>query len=189
MEKWTTLKEEAKLKAKVFQYVQVERQSPLSGKRGLFDRLDCNSWVNIIARKEDNTFVFVRQYRQGTDEVTEEIPGGAIDKGEDPLIAAKRELEEETGHQSDSWKLLGVIDPNPAILSNQCYVFFADQVKLTGTQQFDELEEIELTYFTYQQVKEKIRQGKVTHSLVLAAFLLFEFDQDSLHQPAAQKKN
>ena len=75
MEKWTTLKEEAKLKAKVFQYVQVERQSPLSGKRGLFDRLDCNSWVNIIARKEDNTFVFVRQYRQGTDEVTEEIPG------------------------------------------------------------------------------------------------------------------
>lgn len=180
MKKWITLKEEAKLKAKIFQYVQVERESPLSGKKGLFDRLDCNNWVNIIARREDDTFVFVRQYRQGIDEVTEEIPGGAIDRGEDPLIAAKRELEEETGYQSDSWKQLGVIDPNPAILSNQCYVFFADQVRPTGKQEFDDLEEIELTYFDYQQVREKISQGEITHSLVLAAFVLFAFDQNSL---------
>jgi len=180
MEKWTTLKEEAKLKAKIFSYVQIERQSPLSGKKGLFDRLDCNDWVNIIARKEDGTFVFVRQYRQGTDEITEEIPGGAIDKGEDPLIAAKRELVEETGYESDSWKRLGAIDPNPAILSNQCFVYFADNVKETGTQKFDDLEEIELTFFSYQEVMRKITEGEVKHSLVLAAFLLFASDQNSL---------
>ena len=124
MDKWITIKEEQKLQAKVFSYAQVHRESPLSGKTGVFDRLDCNDWVNVIARREDGSFVFVKQYRQGTDEITNEIPGGAIDQGEDPLVAAKRELEEETGFQSENWRQLGVVDPNPAILSNQCYVFF-----------------------------------------------------------------
>jgi len=180
MKKWTTLKEEEKLKAKVFSYSQIERQSPLSGKKGHFDRIDCNSWVNIIARRDDGSFVFVRQYRHGTDEITEEIPGGAVDWGEDPLVAAKRELVEETGYETESWKSLGVVDPNPAILNNQCFVFFADQVKQTGQQNFDELEEIELTYFSGKEVREKISTGKIRHSLVLAAFLLFASDQNSL---------
>ena len=141
MEKWITLKEEIKLKAREFKYVQVLRKSPDSGKEGQFDRLDCSNWVNVVARTKEGTFVLVRQYRQGTDTITDEIPGGAIDPGEDPLVAAKRELLEETGYEAKTWKLLGVMDPNPAILSNKCHVFFADEAERVASQNLDFLEE------------------------------------------------
>ena len=48
----------------------------------------------------DGHVVLVKQYRHGAGRVTLEIPGGLVDKGEDPLRCALRECLEETGYRA-----------------------------------------------------------------------------------------
>ena len=73
----------------------------------------------------ENELILVEQYRHGVDNITLEIPGGAVDKGEKSLDAAKRELLEETGHTSSEWVSLGEVQANPAFMTNTCATFLA----------------------------------------------------------------
>ena len=61
---------------------------------GDFFVLDTNDWVNVLAITPEEQIVRVRQFRYGTQEFPEP-PGGVIEKGEDPIVAGLRELEEE----------------------------------------------------------------------------------------------
>ncbi|HYX90105.1 MAG TPA: NUDIX hydrolase, partial [Myxococcaceae bacterium] len=60
--------------------------------------IEAPDWVNIIPVTIDEQVVLVRQFRFGIWSPALEIPGGMVDPGEDPLSAAVRELEEETGY-------------------------------------------------------------------------------------------
>lgn len=65
----------------------------------------------VVALTKDDRLVLVRQYRHGVEKVLLELPAGAIEKGEDPKVAAGRELLEETGYQAGP---SGVFDENSA---------------------------------------------------------------------------
>lgn len=82
-------------------------------------------WVNVIALTKERQVLLIEQYRHGTEEVTIEIPGGMVDKGEDPGTAALRELVEETGYTPNTLIALGRSRPNPAIQNNWLYHFLA----------------------------------------------------------------
>ena len=56
--------------------------------------------VVIFAQKEDGNVLLVKQYRYATKSLQIELPAGRLEKGEDPLLAAKRELREETGSRA-----------------------------------------------------------------------------------------
>lgn len=60
--------------------------------------LEYPNWVNVIAITKDGRFVMEKQYRHGLGVESIAIPCGVMEKGEDPLIAAQRELLEETGY-------------------------------------------------------------------------------------------
>jgi hypothetical protein len=66
--------------------------------------LEYPNWVNVVAITETDQIILVRQYRHGIEKSVLEIPGGVIDEGEDSLIAAKRELLEETVYVFDSFE-------------------------------------------------------------------------------------
>src|ERR1043165_5535777 len=87
--------------------------------------------------------LFIWQYRHGTDELSLEIPGGVIDPGEEPIEAARRELTEETGYVAESFSLLSVVEPNPALQGNRCHTYLARGAKPTGVTAFDDLEDLE----------------------------------------------
>ena len=174
MKKWITLEEECKHKAPTFSYTKLKRKSAKTGKTGDFDRLDCADWVNIIARTKENNIVMVRQYRHGIDEITEEIPGGAIDPGEDPLVAAKRELAEETGYVSENWYKTGEVIPNPAMMKNKCLFYFADQAEKREQQNLDPFEEIDVYELSMADLNTKITKKQISHSLVIAALYYFD---------------
>ncbi|MFI5391889.1 MAG: NUDIX hydrolase, partial [Bacteriovoracales bacterium] len=123
--KWKKNSEQSIVKASVFEYLKVSQTSLNSGKTGQFDVLKCRNWVNMVALTPNEEVVLVKQYRVGTDEVTLEIPGGVIHTGEDVLVGAKRELEEETGYLAKDWALLGSVDVNPAFMNNKCYTYLA----------------------------------------------------------------
>jgi len=106
--------------------------------------LHASDTVNIIAVTNDLDWLLVEQYRFGIDELLLELPAGLIDAGEIPIEAAKRELLEETGYQSDKWELLGVSFLNPAYVTNRCFHFLALDCNYKGGGKQDVLEDLRL---------------------------------------------
>ena len=144
--------------------------SPRTGQDHDFFILESSSWVNIIPLTPQNEVVMVRQYRHGTRDVTLEIPGGLVEQNDNAEKAAHRELFEETGYQASEMILLGSVHPNPAIQNNLCYTFLAMDVFPAGDQQQDEKEDIEVLLRPLTEIPKLIRNGDITHALVLAAF-------------------
>lgn len=173
MKKWMTLNKKFASKCHIYNRYTLERQSEESLKKGTFDVLESRDWVNVIALTEKKEVIIVEQYRHGIDQIALEIPGGALEVKEDPVVGAKREFEEETGYVSNRWSLLGAVDVNPAFMTNQCFTYLAEDCVYKGDQKLDELEEINIHLIPLEDVYKMILDRKITHSLVIAAFYLY----------------
>jgi ADP-ribose pyrophosphatase len=167
---------------RVFSIRTDRASSPRTGKEHDFFILESSSWVNVIPLTPQNEVVLVRQYRHGIQGVTLEIPGGLVEDSDSPEEAAGRELYEETGYRASEMIPLGSVHTNPAIQNNECYTFLARDVFLGGGQSQDEKEDIEVVRRPLSEIPNLIRNGEITHSLVLAAFYRFfvEYQPDSL---------
>ncbi len=171
---WLTHKRERVLDCRVFAVESTERENPSTKQRGRFFVLDSPDWVNIIPITRDNSVILVRQYRHGMDGMTLELPGGLVEKGEDPRIAAQRECEEETGFRSqDEAILLGSCQPNPAIQNNITYSYMWLDCDRTGRQSFDQHEDIEVVEVPLDQLDALVDSGDIRHTLVLTTFYYF----------------
>ncbi len=166
---WITLATEVLGTYPIFELSRNRLRSPMSGREHHFLRLDCPDWVNVIAVTDDHRMVLVEQYRHGTDEMTLEIPGGAVDPGESPETTAARELEEETGYRASELIEIGRVDPNPAFLSNRCWTYLALGCRNDGTMNLDPSEEIAVELAPLAEFGRLIDRGAITHSLVIAA--------------------
>lgn len=134
--------------------------------------IECTDWVNIIPVTLEDEVVLVRQFRFGVWSDSLEIPGGMVDPGEEPLEAAVRELEEETGYVPGKVIHLGSVHPNPAIQTNRCHSYLALSCYQKAPPNPDEGEELVVERVARKQIPKLLREGAITHSLVVAAFLL-----------------
>lgn len=139
----------------------------------VFTTLEMSNWVLIVPILKTGELVLVKQFRAGTKSDTLEFPGGSIDPGEDPALAASRELEEETGLISTNITKLCIMDPNPAFMTNKCYVFIAEDCEFTGIQKLDKFEDTEPLVLSLDKVKSLIQTGELTQSLSIAALGLY----------------
>lgn len=136
-----------------------------------FHVLESTDWVNIIPITPAREVVLVRQFRHGIRDCTLEIPGGMVDAEDpSPLAAARREMIEESGYDSDRVEPLGRIHPNPAIQSNTCHSFVAWDVERRHPTRFDTTEETEVVVVPLDRVPDLVRAGEITHALVVVAF-------------------
>jgi len=171
---WRRLRTEPLGDFRIFRIRRDRIVSPRTQEEHDFYVLDGNDWVNVIPVTEEGNFLLIRQYRHGTATTTIEIPGGGIDaRDESPLAAARRELLEETGYAAGSWSELGFVHPNPAIQSNRCFTFVARGCRRAGPPAFDPGEDIEIVETAPDEVRAMLRDGRITHSLVVAAFAKF----------------
>jgi len=126
-------------------------------------------WVSIVPVANDGRFVFVRQYRHGIDAPTLEVPGGLIDEGQTAAEAAMRELREETGYGGGRMARLGATRPNPALQDNWHHMFLLAGAEHLSDPHFDHGEYCEVVLLTRAEIRNCIRNGDITHALVLLA--------------------
>jgi len=139
--------------------------------------MEAPEWINVIPLLPDDRVVLVRQWRYGIQSPTLEIPGGMVDAGEDPRVAAARELVEETGFRAGSLRCLGSTHPNPAFLDNRLTTWLA-----TGLENLDEEgtrfgvdgEEIVREIVPLDDIPRRIVCGEISHALVVVAFYLLD---------------
>ena len=173
--KWLIVETETVFSTPIFDLHRRKSAHPHRGERDFYV-LAAPAWVNIIPLTRDRQVVMVRQYRHGINAFTLEIPGGMIDPEDvNPAHAARREMLEETGYDSDEIVPLGRVHPNPAIQPNRCYSFFARSVRRVGDPHpnIGGSEETEVVTVPLGKIKELIATGKITHALVIAAFSFF----------------
>ena len=149
------------------------------GLEGEFFVLDTNDWVNVLALTPDDKIILVRQFRYGSKEQSLEPPGGVVERGEDPVIAGLRELQEETGYVGEEPKLLGVVRPNAAILSNRCHVILVRNAHKTAALNFDQHEELVTELYPVKKLKEMVRRGEITHSIGLNSIMMLLLELDT----------
>lgn len=126
------------------------------------------TWINVIAITEEGQFILERQYRHGIGEMSTEICAGCVEEGEDPLIAAKRELQEETGYAGGIWTELMTIAPNSTSMDNICHCYLAEGVRKISGQNLDETEDIKVFLRNRDEVYEMLLNGEFKQSLMNA---------------------
>lgn len=156
---------------RLFSVIERRSRSPRTGELHDFYVIRAPDWVNIVPLTADGRVVMVRQYRHGIAGFTLEIPGGLIDPEDpSPLVAARREMREETGFDGDEVVALGSIHPNPALFDNRCHTFLARNVERRLETSFDSTEETEVVLVPLADVPELVRTGVISHALVVVAF-------------------
>ncbi len=148
--------------------------SPRTGHEGQYVVLDNPDFVNVIALTADGRIVLVRQYRHGIDRMALEIPSGLVDKDEEPLAAARRELAEETGYTGERWSVLGRVRPNAAFMNNWCYHVLVEDARQTQEPQLDQGEDIAIELHPLAAMPDLIATGAIDQALVVSALYHFE---------------
>jgi ADP-ribose pyrophosphatase len=131
-------------------------------------------WVNVVALTAEGDAILVRQFRFGVEANTLEIPGGMVDQAEEPAAAAARELEEETGFRAREVIHLGAVHPNPALQSNWCHSYLALGCEPKHALAQDASEDIEVVLVPGSSLQRLIREGQITHALVVTAVYFAE---------------
>jgi len=158
---------------KLFSVAINRNRSPRTGKVHEFQVLKSPDWVAVIAVTPRNEVVMVKQYRHGSEEISLEPVGGLAKDGQDQEQSAREELEEETGYRAPVLELLGWMHPMPALFTNRFYVYLAAEAVPSGIHNPDDTEELETVLVPVDEVRDYIRSGKITSSVMIAALHLF----------------
>ncbi|WHY75953.1 NUDIX hydrolase [Neobacillus sp. WH10] len=118
--------------------------------------------VAILAITNDDKVVMVEQYRKALERTIVEIPAGKLEKGEEPAVCARRELEEETGYECEHLELLTSFYTSPGFADEIIHVFLAKGLtKKENAADLDEDEFVNLEELTLEEVDQYVKEQKI----------------------------
>ncbi len=135
--------------------------------------LEYPDWINVIAETKDGKIIIERQYRHGLGIESYEIYAGVMENGEKPLQAAKRELQEETGHAGGEWQEIMTLSPNSGAMTNMCHCFVAKGVEKISDQHLDNTEDIDVYLFNKEKVFNMLNHREFKQALMVAPLLKY----------------
>ena len=161
------------LHSRIF-HVRKERWQAPNGSTFERDTVVHPGAVAIAPFDEKGRLLLIRQFRPATQDWMLEIPAGTLEKGEQPLACAKRELIEEIGFSAKKWKKLGSIFTAPGFCSERIYLFKAEELKPAFAEK-DEDEHIEEPIcLTKKEVRAAIAKGKIIDAKTLSALMCLQ---------------
>jgi ADP-ribose pyrophosphatase len=135
---FTLLRREKKYRGKIIDLTVDCLQYP-SGREALREIVEHPGGAVAIPFFENNDLLLIRQYRHPFGQTVIELPAGKLEKGEDPLMCAQRELREETGYGSDRWSPVTSIMTTPGFCNEVLHLFRADRIyPVSGGQSLEE---------------------------------------------------
>ena len=135
--------------------------------------LEYPTFINVIAITKDDEMVLVRQYRHGLGRTCFELVAGCVEEGEDPMVAAQRELLEETGFSGGEWTDTMCYSCNASAMNNLSHSYLAVGVERTDTQHLDANEDIEVYTFPKDEVHQMLLRGDFMQASMIAPLYKF----------------
>jgi len=169
MQKWEQKSSDLVFEAGFMKLQKNKCVNPRNGHEGDYYVFHFPDWVTIVPFTKEGKVVMIRQYRHGSEEYELELPGGAIEKGEDVLVAGIRELQEETGGVCTDFHLAGKVRPNPSMQDNWCYTVIAKDVELSAERNLDPGEDIEVLEMTPAELKAAIMSGELSNTMMISS--------------------
>ena len=121
-----------------------------NGKEADWDFIGHRGAAAMVAETDDGKILMVQQYRNALERYTLEIPAGGINEGEDFMVAAIRELEEETGYVVEEARHLIDIYTTVAFCNEKIGIYCA-KVKRKEKQHLDEDEFVDVYEYSMDE--------------------------------------
>ncbi len=146
----------------------VRRDSLKEGERVITrEVVEHNGGVTIACQPEPGKVLLISQYRYPIDHELFELPAGRVEPGEDRLLAAQRELTEETGYLAKSWSDLGTMYSAPGFCNELLSFYHATDLEWVG-KNLDEDEETDVIVLTLEEAWSWVRSGKIRDAKTVA---------------------
>lgn len=143
-----------------------------NGKITSRDIIHHNGAVCVLAITNENEVLMVEQFRLPFNDELLELPAGKLEINENPLDAAKRELEEETGYKCTDIKLLGKMYPTCGYCDEIIYLYYAKNLIKTKIN-LDEDEFLSLKKIKFDKLMEMIKNGEIPDAKTQLTVLLY----------------
>lgn len=131
-------------------------------------------YINVVALDGAGKVLIIEGYKHGVGRSNWQIVGGYVEQREDPLVAAKRELLEETGLASDEWTHLGQFIADANRRASQATFFLATNCYKIAEPDNDDLEEYTMHWQPQEEVQVALKDGRI-RGLSYAAPLALAF--------------
>ena len=132
------------------------------GRPGHYSVVYRNPGVSVLALDDQKKVYLVRLFRYALGEESVEVVGGAIDDGEEPVIAAQRELAEEAGIEAAQWTALGVIHWDTSQVLSPIHLFLARSLSFREPER-EGTEEMERVRLPLDEAVEQAMTGQIVH--------------------------
>ncbi len=129
--------------------------------------------VVVLPFLDEDRILLIRNRRYAIGQILIELPAGTLERNEDPINCAGRELLEETGYLAGRLKPIGNFFSSPGVLSEKIYAFAAYDLERSA-QALEEGEEIELLPASFKEAIEMIGDGRIHDGKTIAALLMCE---------------
>ena len=131
-----------------------------------------NDVALMLAFNQNHEIILVKEYKYPVDQIMTGIPGGTfIRKEEEPLEAAKRELKEETGCESDAWELFVTTYEYPTKDIHKIFIYIVRNCVQTTEQKLDENEELTFQWVSFQNAINMVMSNEIKHGCTAYALL------------------
>ena len=131
------------------------------GQHAVREYLEHHGAVAILAVLDDGRILLERQYRYPIAQAVIEIPAGKLNTGEDPLLCAQRELQEETGYTAKHWSKIRRIHPVISYSTEFIDIYLAEGLS-PGPARLDEEEFLDVFASPLEELLNWVETGKIT---------------------------
>lgn len=129
--------------------------------------------VAVLPLTADGKMITVRQFRKALERSIIEIPAGKLERGEDPLECAKRELEEETGYKANHYEHISSFYTSPGFADEILHLYLATDL-VPGDAKPDEDEFVETIELTIEEAHAKHAAGEIRDAKTVLALFAWE---------------